>query len=74
MGVERRFNSEGRLIVDWDEVSAAARSWGRPTPDDVSVTSDGRRIDAADKLRELIAEYEEHQRGRARSAAAAVER
>lgn len=62
------------MIVDWDEVSAAARRWGRPTPDDVSVLTDGRRIDSADKLREVIAEFEQLQRAKARSSAVAVER
>ena len=72
--MERRFDAEGRLIVDWDEVSTAARNWDRPTPDDVTVMSDGRRIDSADKLREVIAEFEQLQRLKARTAAAIAER
>jgi hypothetical protein len=60
-----RFDENGCLIVDWDEVAAAARRGGPPTPDDVSVTLDGRRIDSADKLRDLIAEFTRSQRSRA---------
>lgn len=68
VGMERRFDVEGRLIVDWDEVSASARRGGRPTPDDVTVMSDGRRIDTADKLRELIAEFDQLQHAKAQAA------
>lgn len=58
-------DAEGRLIIDWDDVKAAARRRGRPTPDDVTVMSDGRRIDSADKLREVIAEFKHLQNARA---------
>ena len=56
--MQRRVDAKGRLIIDWDDVKAAARRGGRPTPDDVTVMSDGRRIDTADKLREVIAEFQ----------------
>lgn len=65
--MERRFDDHGRLIVDWDEVSAGARRSGPPTPDDVSITRDGRRIDTADKVREMIAELQQRQRAHATS-------
>jgi len=67
----RRFDENGCLIVEWDEVAAAARRGGAPTPDDVTIMSDGHRIDSADKLREVIAEFERSQTARQ---AAAVER
>lgn len=71
--MKRRVDDEGRLIVDWDDVSAAARRGGRPTADDVTLMSDGRRIDTADMLRVIIAEFAQRQRVDTISAAA-VER
>lgn len=60
--MERRFDAEGRLIIDWEYVKEGARRGGRATPDDVTVMSDGRRIDSADKVRALIAEFEQLQK------------
>lgn len=60
--MERRFDGEGRLIIDWEYVKEGARRGGRATPDDVTVMSDGRRIDSAEKVRALIVEFEQMQR------------
>lgn len=35
---------------DWDEVEALLADGEGPTPDDVSITSDGRRLDSADAV------------------------
>jgi hypothetical protein len=43
--------------LDYDAVAEAARRGGPPTADDVTVLSDGRRIDSAEKLRAVIEEF-----------------
>lgn len=50
----QQFDDGGRLIVD---VEAFAAGLKPPTADDVSITLDGRRIDTADKVRELVDEF-----------------
>lgn len=52
--MSQHFDEDGRLIVD---VEAFAAGLKPPTSDDVSITLDGRRIDTADKVRELIDEF-----------------
>ncbi|CAN5810474.1 hypothetical protein BH24ACT5_BH24ACT5_01570 [soil metagenome] len=54
--MERRFDAEGRLIIDWDSLKEAARRGGPPTSDDVTILGDGRRLDTADKVRAFVAE------------------
>ena len=71
--MERRFDAEGRLIIDWERVKQGARRGGRATPDDVTVMSDGRRIDSADKLSALIVEFEHLQTGQPQRRTANVE-
>jgi hypothetical protein len=51
---------------DWDEVQALLAGGDPPTPDDVSITSDGRRLDTAAAV---IAFLEELQAERASEAA-----
>jgi hypothetical protein len=43
--------------LDYDALTEAARRGGRPTVDEVTVLSDGRRIDSAEKLRAVIEEF-----------------
>jgi len=51
---------------EWEEVDALLAGGDPPTPDDVSITSDGRRLDSAEAV---IAFVEELQAERAREAA-----
>jgi hypothetical protein len=58
---ERYFRSasEVRRVLTWDEWIAAASNIDRPpTPDDVSITLDGRRLDSKEKVLEFLAEIE----------------
>lgn len=65
--MERRFDAEGRLIIDWDSLEEAARRGGPPTSDDVTILRDGRRLDTAEKVRAFVAEFDAEQtRRRAR--------
>lgn len=57
------------MIIDWEYVKEGARRGGRATSDDVTVMSDGRRIDTADKVRALIAEFEQLQKVNAQRSA-----
>lgn len=41
---------------DWDEIEDLLGDGEPPTPDDVSVTDDGRRLDTADAVREFFDE------------------
>lgn len=54
------FDENGRLIVEID-VGAFAAGLRPPTPDDLSITLDGRRIDTADTVRELVDEFRRRQ-------------
>jgi hypothetical protein len=43
--------------LDYDALNEAAKRGGRPSADEVTVLSDGRRIDSAEKLRAVIEEF-----------------
>lgn len=51
---------------EWEEVDALLAGGDPPTPDDVSITSDGRRLDSAEAVTAFV---EELQAERAREAA-----
>lgn len=59
--MERRFDAEGRLIIDWDAVKEAGRRGGPPTADDVTILGNGRRLDTAEKVRTFVAEFNAEQ-------------
>lgn len=55
---------EPMRVLTWDEWNELARNALPPTPDDVSITSDGRRLDTAEKVIEFFAELEAEREGR----------
>ncbi len=44
--------------IDWPELKAKMEAGGPPSSDDVSVTTDGRRLDSKEKVLEFLAELE----------------
>jgi hypothetical protein len=58
--------SKVKSHYEWDEVEALLAGGDPPTPDDVSITSDGRRLDSAAAV---IAFFDELQAERASEAA-----
>jgi len=59
--MERRFDIEGRLVIDWDWLKEAAGRGGPPTSDDVTILRDGRRLDTAEKVRAFVDEFNAEQ-------------
>lgn len=45
-------------VLSWEEFNELLRDALPPTSDDVSITSDGRRLDTAEKVIEFFAELE----------------
>lgn len=46
------------IHVNWDELKAKMEAGGPPTDDDVSITTDGRRLDSKEAVLEFLAELE----------------
>ncbi|MDP9402656.1 MAG: hypothetical protein M3P85_04840 [Actinomycetota bacterium] len=44
--------------IDWPDLKAKMEAGGPPTSDDVSITTDGRRLDSKEKVLEFLAELE----------------
>lgn len=53
---QAKFAEQGGSL-DYDELITAARRGGPPGADQVTVMSDGRRVDSADDLRAVIGEF-----------------
>lgn len=47
-----------RTTITWQELVESHRSASAPTPDDVTLLFDGRRLDSEDKVLEWLAEIE----------------
>ncbi len=45
-------------VVTFEELAEAVRSARSPTPDDVSITWDGRRLDSLEKVLSFLAELD----------------
>ncbi len=51
--------------IDWPDLKVKMSAGGPPTSDDVSITTDGRRLDSKEKVLEFLAELEaEREAGR----------
>ncbi|MEO6120773.1 MAG: hypothetical protein ABIW46_04925 [Acidimicrobiales bacterium] len=46
------------LVISWPELQARLAAGGPPTADDVSITTDGRRLDSKEAVLEFLAELE----------------
>ena len=57
--MRRRYNGGMEEVVEWSEEQwLRSAAGGRPsTPDDVSVTFDGTRLDTAEKLLAFVTEF-----------------
>ncbi len=44
--------------IDWPDLKAKMEAGGHPASDDVSITTDGRRLDSKEKVLEFLAELE----------------
>lgn len=51
-------------VLTWDQWDAMTRDLRPTTDDDVSITSDGRRLDTAEKVIEFFAELDVEREGR----------
>ena len=49
-----------KASYDWDEVETWLSGAGPSTEDEVSITTDGRRLDSAEAVIEFFAELEAH--------------
>lgn len=50
--------AEAKPVLSFDELAELVRHARPPTPDDVSITADGRRLDTKDKVLAFLAEIE----------------
>ncbi|MGH9123683.1 MAG: hypothetical protein ACRDZ8_03015 [Acidimicrobiales bacterium] len=50
--------AEAKPVLSFDELAELVRDAPPPTPDDVSITADGRRLDTKDKVLAFLAEIE----------------
>ena len=53
-----RVVDEGAPILTFEELAEAVRDAPPPTPDDVSITWDGRRLDSREKVLSFLAELD----------------